>query len=215
MVPVEIYKERIMEKQTTEKLITKARATIEQEANAVRSIAEQIDENVEKVVEMILNCKGHLLIAGAGTSRAIAQRFAHLLACCGTPAMCISAADALHGGAGAVTERDVVYIISKGGQSSEINQFAQIARDRGAKIIAHTEKPQSPLANLSHVVYHVVAPSDVDPYGMIATGSSLVNGAACDVLCVLLLSLRGYTKEQFGHTHPGGAVGKKIIDEQA
>jgi arabinose-5-phosphate isomerase len=62
-------------------------------------------------------------------------------------------------------------------------------------------------------VYQVVAPPDVDPYGMIATGSSLVNGAAGDVLCVLLLERRGYTKAQFGKTHPGGAVGARLAEE--
>ena len=63
-------------------------------------------------------------------------------------------------------------------------------------------------------MFHVVAPESVDPYGMIATGSSLTNAAACDVLCVLLLELRGYTKGQFGQTHPGGAVGVKLGAEK-
>jgi D-arabinose 5-phosphate isomerase GutQ len=110
---------------------------------------------------------------------------------------------------------DVVYVISKGGQTAEINQFARIARERGAKIIAHTEKSESPLVQLSHAVYTIKAPADVDPYDMIATGSSLVNSAACDVLCVLLLRLRGYSKENFGKTHPGGAVGKKLAEGPA
>ena len=153
-----------------------------------------------------------MLATGAGTSRAIAQRFAHLLSCCGTPALAISAADAIHGGSGAVTDRDVVFIISKGGHSAEINQFAEIARARGAKIIAQTENPASPLARMSDAVYQVKAIGEGDPYGMIATGSSLVNGAAGDVLCVLLLELRGYTQEQFGLTHPGGAVGRKLAE---
>jgi len=105
-------------------------------------------------------------------------------------------------------------VISKGGQSAELNKFVRIAKDRRAKIIAHTEKPDSELGRLSDVIYHVVAPEDVDPYGMIATGSSLVNAAACDVLCILLLELRGYTKQQFGQTHPGGAVGEKLRKKQ-
>ena len=112
--------------------------------------------------------------------------------------------------AGAISKNDLVYIISKGGQSEEINTFARIAKDRGATIVAHTERPDAPLGRLSDAVIHVVAPEDVDPYGMIATGSSLMNGAACDVLCVLLLELRGYTQEAFAHTHPRGAVGKRI-----
>ncbi len=203
-----------MAKLTPAEMLAKARDVVECESRAVAALKTQFTDQLPAVARMLLDCPGHVLIAGAGTSRAVAQRFAHLLACCGTPALFISAADAIHGGAGSVTKKDVVYIISKGGQSAEINKFAQIAKDRGARIIAHTEKPDSPLGRLSDAVFHVVAPESVDPYGMIATGSSLTNAAACDVLCVLLLELRGYTKGQFGQTHPGGAVGAKLSAEK-
>jgi arabinose-5-phosphate isomerase len=195
---------------TTDQMLARAREVIETEARAVSVLKDQLSADLVAVAKLMLNCQGHILAAGAGTSCAMAQRFAHLLACCGTPALFISAANAVHGGAGAISENDLVYIISKGGQSEEINTFAQIARDRGATIVAHTERPDSPLAKLSDAMVHVAAPQGVDPYGMIATGSSLMNGAVCDVLCVLLLELRGYTQEQFGHTHPGGAVGAKL-----
>lgn len=193
-----------------EDIIARANEVVAREARAVAGLQEQCGRTIVDVARMIFECRGHVLVAGAGTSRAIAQRFAHLLACCGTPGLFISAADAIHGGAGAVTDKDVVYIISKGGQSAEINQFASICKGNGAKIIAHTERPDSPLGKMADAVYHIVAPRDIDPYGMVATGSSLINGAACDALCVVLLEMRGYTKEQFGRTHPGGAVGKKI-----
>jgi D-arabinose 5-phosphate isomerase GutQ len=191
-------------------MLERARRVIESEAKAVSALKDQLTEELAGIVNMIINCKGHVLTAGAGTSWAIAERFAHLLACCGTPALFINAANAIHGGAGSITEKDVVYVISKGGQSAELNKFVKIARERGAKIIVHTEKPDSELGRLSDAVYHIVAPEDVDPYGMIATGSSLVNAAACDVLCILLLEMRGYTRQQFGQTHPGGAVGERL-----
>jgi D-arabinose 5-phosphate isomerase GutQ len=195
-------------------IVARARAVVEQEAEAVRALAEQFDESVADVVSLLLSCRGHVLVTGAGTSRAVAQRQAHLLSCGGTPALFISAADGLHGGSGAVTPNDVVYLISKGGQSAEINQFAEIARRRGAKLIAQTENPDSPLARMCDAVFVVKARGDVDPYGMVATGSSLVNAAAGDALCVLTLELRGYTQEEFGQTHPGGAVGKKLAELQ-
>lgn len=194
----------------TQPLIVRARQVIERESQAVAVLAGQLDEQLGPIVDLLRGCEGHVLVAGAGTSHAMAQRFAHLLSCSGTPALCINAADGLHGGAGAITGRDVVFIISKGGQSAEINQFAQVARGRGARIIAQTENPDSPLAKMSDAVYCIRAVGDIDPYGMIATGSSLVNGAAGDVLCVLLLEARGYSRDQFGHTHPGGAVGRKL-----
>jgi D-arabinose 5-phosphate isomerase GutQ len=191
-------------------LVAKARRVIQREAQAVQALAEQLDEDLARIVELMLDCRGRILVTGEGTSHAIAQRFAHLLACCGCPALSISAADCLHGGAGAIVDQDVVFFISKGGHSRHINNLAEIARQRGAKVIALTENPRSPLAKISDALYKIKALGDVDPYGMIATGSSLVNAAACDALCVLLLELKGYTKEQFAKTHPEGAVGKKL-----
>jgi arabinose-5-phosphate isomerase len=198
-----------------EEIVLKASQIVQREAEAVRALAAQFDSTLVDVLSLMLNCEGHVLVTGAGTSRAIAQRLAHLLSCSGTPALFISASDGLHGGSGAVTASDVVYLISKGGNSAEINQFAEIARSRGAKLIAQTENPGSPLARMCDAVLRVKAEGDVDPYGMVATGSSLVNGAAGDVLCVLLLELRGYTKEAFGQTHPGGAVGRRLVEEQS
>ena len=199
---------------TTTSLVARAREIVEREAQAVKALAEQFDENLAGILDLMLNCQGHVLVTGAGTSHAMAQRFAHLLSCSGTPALCISAADSLHGGAGAVTANDVVFIISKGGRSAEINQFVEVARQRGAKVIAQTENRDSPLAQMSDAVFDVRIVGDVDPYGMIATGSSLANGAAGDVLCVLLLELREYSREEFGETHPGGAVGKKLAETE-
>lgn len=199
-----------MEPMTLTELVNRAKAIVAREAQAVQRLAAQLTDDLADVVSLLLHCQGHILVTGAGTSHAIAQRLAHLLSCSGAPALCIDAADALHGGSGAVTPNDVVYIISKGGRSAEVNRFAEIAKARGAQLIAQTETPESPLAQMCDAVFVVKAEGDVDPYGMVATGSSLVNGAAGDVLCVLLLELRGYTKEAFGQTHPGGAVGVKL-----
>lgn len=203
-----------MTNMSSEQMLVRARQVIESEAKALGDFKNQLTEEIAGIVKMIFDCKGHVLVAGAGTCWAIAERFAHLLACCGTPALFINAANAIHGGAGSVTDKDVVYVISKGGQTAELNKFVQIAKDRRARIIAQTEKSDSELGRLSDAIYHVVAPESVDPYGMIATGSSLVNGAACDALCILLLESRGYSKEQFGRTHPGGAVGEKLRRKQ-
>jgi D-arabinose 5-phosphate isomerase GutQ len=199
--------------ESEEALVARARAIVALEAAAVAALAPQFDERLGQVVEVLLNCQGHVLVTGAGTSHAIAQRFAHLLSCSGTPALCISSADALHGGSGAIRPEDVLYVISKGGQSAEVNQLVDIAKQRGAKIVAQTENPQSELAAKSDAVFQVRSEGEVDPYGMVATGSSLVNGAAGDVLCVLLLELRAYSREAFGATHPSGAVGYRLAEQ--
>ncbi len=196
-------------------LLDKARGIIQIETDALLRVKEQLNgDSLAHITKLIMDCPGHILITGAGTSRAVAVRFAHLLACCGTPALPINAADALHGGAGSIKPGDVIFVISKGGRSREINKFVEIAQGRGATIIAQTEKPESPLGQMSDAVYHIVTPPETDPYGMIATGTSLVNALAGDVLCTLLLEMRGYSREEFGVTHPEGAVGVRLEEER-
>jgi arabinose-5-phosphate isomerase len=197
-----------------EEILQLATEVIERESRAVAGIASQLDQSFVDAAALLLGCQGHVLVAGSGTSHSVGARLAHLLSCCGTPALFIHPGDTQHGLSGAVTPQDILLIISKGGETAEANHLAQVAKARGARIIALTEKPKSTLGNLADLVLCIQAPPDVDPYGMIATGSSLVNSALGDALCVVLLHLRGYTAEQFGHTHPGGAVGLKIKENQ-
>ena len=195
-----------------EEIIATAKKVIEDESAAVLTLIKQINNNFVDAVKLMFECQGHILVAGAGTSHSVARRLAHLLSCCGIPALLIDVGDSQHGLSGAVTKQDVLIALSKGGQTKEVITLAKVAKARGAKLIALTEKPDSQLSNLSDVVLQVVAPPDVDPYGMVATGSSLVNAAIGDALCVVLLNMKGYSVEEFGETHPGGAVGKKLDD---
>jgi len=199
---------------TQEEILKLARDVIEGESRAVASLAQQLDSSFVQVAEALLACEGHVLVAGSGTSHPVAARLAHLLSCCGTPSLFIHPGDAQHGQSGALTNRDLLIIISKGGETLEVNRLAKIARERGLKVIAITENPDSTLSNMSDLILRAVAPQDVDPYGMIATGSSLVNSALGDALCVVMLKLRGYSRETFGQTHPGGAVGKNLSKEK-
>lgn len=196
-----------------QEILAAARDTIERESASVRALVNQLDEGFVAVAQLLLECQGHVLVAGSGTSHTVGARFAHLLSCCGTPALFIHPGDSQHGLSGAVTARDVVVLLSKGGETTEINFLAKIAKERGAKVVALTEQPASTLGKLADAVLLVRVDPDVDPYGMIATGSSLTNAAMTDALCVVLLKLRGYSKEAFGETHPGGAVGHKVRSE--
>lgn len=191
-------------------IISLAKQVLEQEAKGVLALLDQVDENFVKAAHLMLKCKGHVLVTGSGTSHSIARRMAHLLSVCGTPSLLIDAGDSQHGLSGAVTANDILIALSKGGSSSEVNFLANVAKSQGALVFALTEKPDSKLGMIADLVLKVVSPPEGDPFGMIATGSSLVNSAYCDALCVVLLKMRGYTLEQFGATHPGGAVGKKI-----
>lgn len=198
---------------TPDLILAEAKSTLERESQALVTLIDQLDQSFVQAAHLMLACQGHVLVAGSGTSHPVAARFAHLLSCCGTPALFIHPGDSQHGLSGAVIARDVLFAISKGGETSEVNHLARIAKTRGAKLIGLTEKPASTLGQLSDVVLCFKAPAGVDPFGMIATGSSLFNAALTDALCVVLLHLRGYTKERFGETHPGGAVGLALAAE--
>ena len=155
-----------------------------------------------KAAQVLLDCQGHVLVAGSGTSHPVGARLAHLLSCCGTPALFIHPGDSQHGLSGAVTEKDVLIAISKGGETVEVNHLARPSRSRGATVIALTENPSSTLGQMSHIVLKVVAPASVDPYGMIATGSSLVNSAFCDALCVVMFNCADTAKSNLAKPTP-------------
>jgi arabinose-5-phosphate isomerase len=197
-----------------QEIIELARGVIDLESRVVSSLDQQLGSSLYHAAKMMMACQGHILTSGAGTSNSVASRFAHLLSCCGTPALFIHPGDSQHGLSGAVTERDVLFCISKGGETIEVCHLAQIAKARGANLISILESSDSTLGKLSDVNICVQAPPESDPYGMIATGSSLFNSALCDALCVILLEMRGYTKQKFGETHPGGAVGLKLASEE-
>ncbi len=164
-----------------------AAETIRAESRAVDSITAQLDEKFVAAARSLLECDGHVLVTGSGTSRAVGERLAHLLSCCGTPSLFIHPGDSQHGLAGALRPQDLLIALSKGGETAEVNYLAGIARQRGAKVIGLTEKPDSTLGRMSDICLVVKAPECPDPFGMIATGSSLVNAAFGDALCVALL----------------------------
>jgi len=193
-----------------QQILEMATEVIVLESQAVASLVEQIGPSLVQAAQTMLNCQGHVIVSGSGTSHAVALRFAHLLSCSGTPALFLHPGDSQHGAAGAVRAEDVLVALSKGGETTEVNFLVKVAKERGAQVIGITEKPASTLGKLSDITLEIKAPEGVDPYGMIATGSSLFNSAFCDALCVVLLNLRGYSLEQFGQTHPGGAVGQKL-----
>jgi arabinose-5-phosphate isomerase len=189
------------------------RATVLREAAVLTTLAQSLDESAAPAVDILLSTQGHVFVGGAGTSNAVAMRFAHLLCCCGVPAVFLHPSDALHGSSGAITARDTVVLISKGGRTVDVNRFARICRTRGARVIAFTENPDSELGQLADAIVRVLIPADSDPFGMVATSSSLANAAMADAICETLLVESGYSRDSFARTHPGGAVGDRIERE--
>jgi arabinose-5-phosphate isomerase len=193
-----------------EEVFALARRTLQRDARAVSSLIDQLDDRFLEAVDLLFSCRGKVLVTGLGTSGATARRVAHLLSVGGTPAVFVHAADGLHGGLGSVAAGDCIFAISKGGETKELNEYARLARERGATVLSLTSAEDSPLARLSDVALTVETPDDVDPGGMIAMGSALAACAIGDALVVTLMELRAYPWADFERSHPGGAVGNMI-----
>jgi D-arabinose 5-phosphate isomerase GutQ len=185
--------------------IDAGRELLDLEAAAVSAV--RLDDSFATAVELVLSAPGRIIVAGVGTSGPVARRLAHLLSACGSPAVYLHPADALHGGLGAVTTGDVVITVSKGGRSAELNDFAARCKERGAHLLVLTGSPDSPLAALADVAVELPDTPGADPGGVIAMGSSLVASAWGDAFTWALMRLSGYSWESVLQAHPAGAVG--------
>lgn len=188
-------------------LLDAARLVVRNEAAAVLAVADQIDDTFIEVADLLQHCTGKVFVTGSGTSGAIARRMAHLLAVCGTPSTFIHPMDALHGTMGALAAGDVLISISRGGESSEINDFSARAQRRSVTVVALTAEPTSTLGTLADLTVTLTTAGDGDPGGVIAMGSTLVTAVWGDALANILMRRRGYGWDQVLETHPAGAVG--------
>jgi len=185
-----------------------ARALLLRQADALRSLADQLGPSFHAVVARVAGVRGKVVTIGAGTSGNVAARLAHLLSVCGTPAFPLPVLDALHGGVGAVTAEDVVIAFSKGGRSEDIIALVTLLGARGIHVVAVTEAPESPFARAAGTVVALrTEPADADLGGLVATGSTLVASAWGDALTAVLMELRGHTLSDVVAAHPAGVVG--------
>lgn len=186
-----------------------ARRQIRLEADAVRAVADQLDDAFVAAAQVALDCSGKVFTVGSGTSGMVARRMAHLLSVCGRASVFLHPMDALHGSSGALAAEDVMIAISKGGESAEINDLCVLARSRGVSVIALTAKPQSRLGELADVVVTLTTAHDADPGGIVAMGSTLVTSVWGDALGYVLMHYNGYSWDQVLGSHPAGAVGQR------
>jgi D-arabinose 5-phosphate isomerase GutQ len=190
-----------------DRLVAVGRARVVAEIAALSTLESQIDDRLAATARILLAATGKVIPVGVGTSGVTARRLAHLLSVTGTPALFLHPADGLHGSLGAIEPGDVVIAISKGGQSSELNEFTRRAKTRGAKVIVLTSEEDSELAALGDVTVALPTPDGADPGGAIAMGSTLIASAWGDALAAALMDARGYPWAEVLFTHPGGAVG--------
>lgn len=184
-----------------------ARTLIGHEADAVRAVADQLDGSFIAAAQLALDCGGKVFTAGSGTSGMVARRMAHLLSVCGRPAVFLHPMDALHGSSGALAAGDLIIAISKGGESHEINDLCRLAQARDVPVVALTADQHSTLASIANIVVTLTTPSDADPGGVVAMGSTLVTAAWGDALTYVVMHHNGYGWHQVLQAHPAGAVG--------
>jgi len=189
----------------------KGQEVVRIEAEALAALADRIDENFEKAVDLILACKGRVIVSGMGKSGLVAEKIVATMNSTGTPAMFLHPADAVHGDLGMVRKEDVVVCVSKSGDTAEVIQLIPMFKRIGVPIISMVGNRKSPLARASKIVLDVSVKEEACPFDLAPTASTTATLALGDALAVALLEKREFTKEDFAMYHPGGHLGKRLL----
>ncbi len=196
---------------SSQSLIERGRRVLEIEAQAVSALAARLDASFAHAVNMILECSGRVVVSGIGKSGHIARKIASTLASTGTPAFFVHPADASHGDLGMIEAKDVVIAISHSGESFELVSVIPLIKRKGARLIAITGKPQSTLARQADAHLDAAVQEEACPLGLAPTASTTAALALGDALAVALLEARGFSAEDFARSHPGGALGRRLL----
>jgi arabinose-5-phosphate isomerase len=190
-----------------------AREALDIEGEAIRKLSARLgeDDSVARAVALMMACKGRVVVSGIGKSGHIGRKIAATLASTGTPALFLHPAEAAHGDLGMVTPQDVLIAISYSGESSELAVIIPAVKRMGVPVIAMTGKPESRLAEVSDVHLNVAVDKEACPLNLAPTASTTVTLALGDALAVALLELRGFKSEDFALSHPGGALGRRLL----
>ncbi|MEW5786519.1 MAG: KpsF/GutQ family sugar-phosphate isomerase [Pseudomonadota bacterium] len=192
-------------------ILALARRTLEIEAAAVARLEERIDQDFLKAVDILLACNGRVVVSGMGKSGHIGGKIAATLASTGTPAFFMHPAEASHGDLGMITGQDVVIALSNSGESAEIASIVPLIKRRGAKLISMTGNPASTLGREADIHLNAAVDQEACPHNLAPTASTTAALALGDALAVATLFARGFTAEDFARTHPGGALGRRLL----
>jgi len=191
-------------------IISLAKQTITQEAEAIAGMVSFINNDFKKIIDLIINCKGRLVISGIGKSAIIAQKIVATLNSTGTPSLFMHAADAIHGDMGMIQQDDVVMIISKSGDSPEIKVLVPIVKNFGNKIIAMVGQTQSYLAKQTDLILNTTVSKEACPNNLAPTSSTTAQMVMGDAIAICLMHAKGFGADEFARFHPGGTLGKKL-----
>jgi arabinose-5-phosphate isomerase len=186
-------------------------AVLKAEAEAVTALIDRLDSEFEQACELILNCKGRIVVTGMGKSGHIGNKIAATLASTGSPAFFMHPGEASHGDLGMITKHDLVIALSNSGETNEITLLLPMLKRIGIPLIALTGKPQSTLATTADIHLDVSVSKEACPLGLAPTSSTTASLAMGDALAVAVLQARGFTEEDFAMSHPGGNLGRRLL----
>jgi len=188
-----------------------ARQVLSIEAKAVEALIGRLDDKFTSALQLILHCRGRVVVSGMGKSGHIARKIASTMASTGTPAFFVHPGEASHGDLGMITADDVLIALSNSGESPELLTILPIVKRRGAKLITMTGNPASSMAREADVHLDVSVAQEACPLGLAPTASTTAALALGDALAIALLDVRGFGAEDFARSHPGGALGRRLL----
>jgi arabinose-5-phosphate isomerase len=188
-----------------------ARRALDIELRAVQALAPRLDSAFAAACRVCLECQGRVVVTGMGKSGHIAGKIAATLASTGTPAFFLHPAEAGHGDLGMITRTDAVLALSNSGETPELVLLLPHLKRLAVPLILLTGKPDSTLARAARVTLDVSVPEEACPLNLAPTASTTATLAMGDALAVAVLEARGFTAQDFARSHPGGALGRKLL----
>lgn len=194
-----------------EDALASAHRTFNTEIAALQALDARLDDSFEQAVSMVLACQGRIVVTGIGKSGHVAKKIAATLASTGTPAFFMHGAEAIHGDLGMLTRQDIVLAISYSGTAHELLTVLSVIKRMGARLISITGNPQSALARNAdlHLDAHVA--QEACPLNLAPTASTTAALVLGDAIAVACLEARGFSREDFARSHPGGALGRRLL----
>lgn len=194
-----------------ERLLDLAREALQTEIQGLQAMAQRLDGRFAQAVRMVLACRGRVVVMGMGKSGHVGRKIAATLASTGTPALFVHPAEASHGDLGMITPTDVVLAISNSGESDELSAILPLIKRMGVPLLAMTGRADSTLARHADVVLDTGVAREACPHNLAPTASTTAQMAMGDALAVALLSARGFQPDDFARSHPGGALGRRLL----
>jgi arabinose-5-phosphate isomerase len=195
----------------SKRLVEMGREALRIEARAVAALVDRLGDEFAKACQMLLACRGRVVVSGMGKSGHIGGKIAATLASTGTPAFFLHPAEASHGDLGMVAKGDVVLAISYSGETAELLTILPLFKRMDSPLISMTGNPLSTLAREAEVHLDISVAAEACPLNLAPTASTTATLAMGDALAVALLKHRGFTEEDFARSHPGGALGRRLL----